>query len=635
MTIIGLMGAMNVGKVGILKMFVDFVETHDCGIKIESTYYKGESDNKGKVDDFPKFDPNRVVFSPEKSGGSSHKIIAVGGNRDSAFDRRGIITLSRIARQIVGVFSCENFPKIKTADVIDNKIDNKLEVKNEVKKLDKESDEKTENKFPPILWIFILILGIFAIFTVLLFIVLIIVGIFVIYSGDNTNSNPNSNPNSIRHYDFKHQFQFYDLVRYMPKKISVILTNLDKVTEDDRERKLEDIKNDITSYFKKRRIIVEGFSIVYLDTDKPELKEYNNDAMLLILSRVGGGLAVNVPTINKVKSAKYQKEQYQYSPTIIQKPVPPIKKSYPSRISQTSLNTREKIKDIDIKREYEFFNGQIRFKIGVINNSNTVITDIGVNFMIPKALKWISHEPHFKRTGDTIKIPRLSSKEKISINLYLEPISCMSGKIRATISYLDALDKLHSKPMEDKMFNITCPIFFTNQEINLARVNNLYKLLSYKDKKAFSLPSDNLDKIFSLILVAVSSHHVKQVSKDLSVEKQEGEAIYYGITKVKKERMVIKANIDGKNRIIELEVAGNKESSITALLAELENQLRQSFKEKDLIKNEDKFFDIRTSVRLSICPNCGSSISSDDQIKFDKGEDVRCEWCDYLIRNYY
>ena len=99
--------------------------------------------------------------------------------------------------------------------------------------------------------------------------------------------------------------------------------------------------------------------------------------------------------------------------------------------------------------------------------------------------------------------------------------------------------------------------------------------------------------------------------------------------------MVIKAKIDGKNLIIELEVAGNEESSTTALLAELENQLRDSFKEKDLIKNPDKFFDIRTSVRLRICPNCGSNISSEDQINFDKGEDVRCKRCDYLIRKYY
>ena len=230
---------------------------------------------------------------------------------------------------------------------------------------------------------------------------------------------------------------------------------------------------------------------------------------------------------------------------------------------------------------------------------------------------------------------QLIDDEKLSINLYLEPISCMSGKIRATISYLDALDELHSTPMKDKMFNITCPIFFTNQEINLARVNNLYESLSYKDKKAFSLPSDNIDKIFSLILIAVSSHDVKQVSKELSVEKRRGKAIYYGITKVKKERMVIKAIVDGKNLTIELEVAGNEESSITALLAELENQLRKSFKEEDLIKNTDKFFDIRTSVRLKICPNCGRDISSDDQKKFDNGEDVCCEWCDYLIRRYF
>ena len=98
--------------------------------------------------------------------------------------------------------------------------------------------------------------------------------------------------------------------------------------------------------------------------------------------------------------------------------------------------------------------------------------------------------------------------------------------------------------------------------------------------------------------------------------------------------MVIKAFLDGNQQVIELEVAGNNENSITSLLAEIQNQLRTSFKENGLIKNENVFMEMKTSVILRICPHCGSEIKSEDQIKFKNGEDICCEWCKHIIFNY-
>ena len=115
MAIIGLMGSMNVGKTAVLKMFVDYVEKKKIGnikdgldCKIEKKDFKGESEIEVKNGDgYNKtITPNKVVFIEAKSG-ANHTLFAPGGDRDRAVIRMGIITISRIARQIVGLFALD------------------------------------------------------------------------------------------------------------------------------------------------------------------------------------------------------------------------------------------------------------------------------------------------------------------------------------------------------------------------------------------------------------------------------------------------------------------------------------------------------------------------------------------------
>ena len=114
MAILGLMGAMNVGKTSVLKIFVGYVENNkiekiEGGVacKIEKTDFKGESD-LDIPDDQEQYTktitPNKVVFK-NVDAGESHTLFAPGGDKDRAVIRMGIITISRIARQVVGLFS--------------------------------------------------------------------------------------------------------------------------------------------------------------------------------------------------------------------------------------------------------------------------------------------------------------------------------------------------------------------------------------------------------------------------------------------------------------------------------------------------------------------------------------------------
>lgn len=116
---VGLMGAMNVGKTAVLKMFVDYIEKQKIDkieggapCSIEKIDFKGESaievvDGEGYTKTVT---PNKVVFVETKSH-ISHTLFAPGGDRDKAVIRMGIITISRIAKDIVALFAVDQSVK--------------------------------------------------------------------------------------------------------------------------------------------------------------------------------------------------------------------------------------------------------------------------------------------------------------------------------------------------------------------------------------------------------------------------------------------------------------------------------------------------------------------------------------------
>ena len=114
---IGFLGPVDAGKTSILRTFINFVNSNDsknenifdsCSILQED--FSGESIIDKEKDEIGKdsktIHPNRVVFR-ENISGKSHTLFAPGGDRERAVVRMGIITISRIAKEIVLVFNLE------------------------------------------------------------------------------------------------------------------------------------------------------------------------------------------------------------------------------------------------------------------------------------------------------------------------------------------------------------------------------------------------------------------------------------------------------------------------------------------------------------------------------------------------
>jgi len=117
---VGLLGDVSVGKTSILRLFVKYLNKGDIE-KVEGgrkctvvkTDFSGEATVPGgrKEDALNEkatktIHPNRVVFRDDEDK-KAHTIFAPGGDRERAVVKMGIITISRIATQIIAVFSLD------------------------------------------------------------------------------------------------------------------------------------------------------------------------------------------------------------------------------------------------------------------------------------------------------------------------------------------------------------------------------------------------------------------------------------------------------------------------------------------------------------------------------------------------
>ena len=117
---VGLLGDVSVGKTSILRLFVRYLNKGDIekvkgGMKCtvvktdfsgEATIPGGDKEDALNEKETKTIHPNRVVFREDASK-KAHTIFAPGGDASRAVVKMGIITISRIATQIVAIFSMD------------------------------------------------------------------------------------------------------------------------------------------------------------------------------------------------------------------------------------------------------------------------------------------------------------------------------------------------------------------------------------------------------------------------------------------------------------------------------------------------------------------------------------------------
>ncbi|MHA1820919.1 MAG: hypothetical protein ACTSU2_08960 [Promethearchaeota archaeon] len=121
MTNIGLIGSEGTNRTRFQRYFIKFIKEHlELNFDIVKTDFSGESilldPETGKLTG--KLLPNKVVFM-ERDTGKYHAILAPSDDRSNSTVKMGVITISRIAREIIAFFTADR-PIEEQFDFYDN-----------------------------------------------------------------------------------------------------------------------------------------------------------------------------------------------------------------------------------------------------------------------------------------------------------------------------------------------------------------------------------------------------------------------------------------------------------------------------------------------------------------------------------
>jgi hypothetical protein len=160
---------------------------------------------------------------------------------------------------------------------------------------------------------------------------------------------------------------------------------------------------------------------------------------------------------------------------------------------------------------------------------------------------------------------------------YLDPQICTESIVDGVVQFKMPDGKPHSMTMKPIKAEVVCPLFFTKEVASSALLKRLVETeLQQRDSKVYHPRLEagiKYEKIYDIARSAVVAHDVKEVREFKSYNPYAGECWFYGETKVKGYKIVIRVAVREKVNVIEYFAASTEAKAVTGLLAELSHQL--------------------------------------------------------------
>jgi len=333
-----------------------------------------------------------------------------------------------------------------------------------------------------------------------------------------------------------------------------------------------------------------------------------------VLDRVGGNVIAASRelgvSLRDVIAALYLLESYGLLKTreIVGLPSMKIEGKISFKVPKIDLRevrkeTKDIFVDVCVRRGFDFSGGYVRFKVAVENKGNVPVSRVNVILNIPDGFRvgWI--EPRgYRRGGNIVDIGVLESGETKSLTFYLEPLVCGKSVISGVITYMDPLTKeVRSIGFRSEEVEVKCPLFFTVEKANLAKVRNLLDTVENRDDRRYTIPEGLAAvDIFKMLKGIMRQFDIKEVGEIvISVEPFSGEVYYYGVTKYLNNPVAVRVFVDDKNRALIIDAATAYKEQLIGLLSEISNKLMKSLVEKKIIGDMKDLKPLR-------CPDCGA-----------------------------
>ncbi len=237
---------------------------------------------------------------------------------------------------------------------------------------------------------------------------------------------------------------------------------------------------------------------------------------------------------------------------------------------------KESVKELELKRGFEFEAGQVHYKITVRNNSRFVINDLRIHLDVPDVFN-----PGEGGSSQTIIL--LNPGESRGVDFYLDPVKCGTSEIGATVVFKDIYGKRHSKLVPVLEVQVKEPI--------VARTQSSFEKIQFQasrmdsDMKSFQINMLDKEAVYNAAFRAVSRFDMACVH---DVKSEQGlEAWFSAESKVGKEPIIVKITVMNSS-ILEIRIWCKDNKELAGLLAKILTNLRDEIDFIVKIRDEKK-----------------------------------------------
>ena len=232
--------------------------------------------------------------------------------------------------------------------------------------------------------------------------------------------------------------------------------------------------------------------------------------------------------------------------------------------------------DVKVMSEVEFYQGFARLRVAVRNEGNMLVADAALDLHFNEDILRLDRiEPAYPMSGKRVVLGNIGPKEKKTVAYYLDPQICTESAVDGVLTYRDAKGEFKTAPLKRRMVTVVCPILHTEENINTAMLRRMIgDELDQRDSKLFVVPEKlPIADAFALGKRSVEGHDVRFVREFSEKEPYKAEAWYFGKTKAREAKLVIRVCARGEGRTLEFFVASGSRLAVTGLLAELRSDL--------------------------------------------------------------
>ena len=274
-------------------------------------------------------------------------------------------------------------------------------------------------------------------------------------------------------------------------------------------------------------------------------------------------------------------------------------------VSATTKPVQASPELLDVKRDYDYLGGDIRFKVALRNVTKTAVSKISVLLNVPD---------QFKLEKNVEKVEILNPEEARGVDFMFTPLACGKGQIFGTVSYTDAFGEPHSITIQPKEVWVKCPLV-KSQKTSTSEADEWRQELKKSTTTVEGIGLPRLEA-FRIGCEQISALDLAEVER----KEDEFRGVFSGIAKVTGDRLLVEASMNQDTIVLDVYTSDQKQA--TGLLAYMRNLIKISLdvSRKLRVKAEKLGSKVVTVFQIaqglfSLCDNC----------------EIRSLVCDFLL----